>query len=169
MLVIRILNCNHNKKGITTNDNEIKTIQHADDLSIALIDKMSMKNVSEVLNDFCKHAGSKINISKTECILLRTLRNLYDKLYSIKSTNKAVRFSGIFICHDKIKCYYTCNNKNWMKINHDIRFESWKRSKLTVLVNSAQSTHLLYLNLDTLLQFLVLLKMTLENNSTLKQ
>lgn len=117
LLVIRILNCNQNIKGITINDNEIKNIQHADDLSIALKDEMSIKHALEVLNEFCKHAGSKININKTECILLGTLKNLYDELYGIKTTNKAVRCLGIFIGHDKVECY----NKNWMKTYHDIK------------------------------------------------
>ena len=95
---------------------------------------MSMKHALDVLNEFCKHAGSKININKTECILLGTLKNLYDELYGIKTTNKAVRCLGIFIGHDKVECY----NKNWMKVYHDVEklFESWKRRKLTLFGES---------------------------------
>ena len=95
---------------------------------------MSMKHALEVLNEFCNFAGSKININKTECILLGTLKNLYDELYGIKTTNKAVRCLGIFIGHDKVECY----NKNWMKVYHDVEklFESWKRRKLTLFVKS---------------------------------
>lgn len=87
ILAIKI-NSNQNIKGITINNIEIKNIQHADDLSTALIDEMSMKQSVEVLNEFCKHVGSKININKTECVLLGTLKNLYDELYGIKTTKK---------------------------------------------------------------------------------
>ena len=49
---------------------EIQNVQHADDLTMALKDIDSLKNTIETVNNFCMHAGSKINIRKTECILL---------------------------------------------------------------------------------------------------
>lgn len=66
--------------------------------------------------------------------MLGSLKNLYDELYGIKTTNKAVRCLGIFIGHDKVECY----NKNWMKIYHDVEklFESWKIIKLTLFGKS---------------------------------
>ena len=61
------------------------------------------------------HAGSKFNISKTECILLGPLNGRYKKNEGINVTDKAVKCLGIYFGHDKIECY----NKNWMKIYHD--------------------------------------------------
>ena len=51
-------------------EQEIKNIQHADGLTVTLKDTLSLKNTIETIHEFCAHAGSKINIAKTECILL---------------------------------------------------------------------------------------------------
>ena len=64
-------------------EKEIKNIQHADDLTVALKDTLSLKNAIETIHKFSAHAGSKINIAKTECILLGNLKGLYDELYGI--------------------------------------------------------------------------------------
>ena len=64
-------------------EKEIKNIQHADDLTVALKDTLSLKNTIETIHEFCAHAGSKINIAKTECILLGNLKGLHDELYGI--------------------------------------------------------------------------------------
>ena len=105
------LETNENIFGFRINDYEIRNIQHADNLTITV-------------HEFCNHAGSKININKTECILLGPLKEAYDEILGIKVTNKAVKCLGIYIGHDKEECY----NKNWMKIYHDMvtLFESWK-------------------------------------------
>lgn len=103
-------------------------------ISLALKDKNSLDLSLKIINEFCNHAGSKININKTECILLGGLKDMYDEINGIKATHKAVRCLGIYIGHDKEECY----NKNWMKIYHDMEklFESWKRRKLTVFGKS---------------------------------
>lgn len=82
-----------------------------------------MEHAVNILNEFCKNAGSNIKINKIEFILLGTLKNLYNELFGIKIANKAVRCLGIFIGHDKEEC----SNNNWMKIYNDIDFffESW--------------------------------------------
>ena len=121
ILAIKI-NSNNNIKGISINKNEIKSIQHADDLTIASNDEASIKHALDTIHEFYEFAGSKIEISKTECILLGNLKNMYNELYGIKITNKAVKCLGIYIGHDKEECYA----KNWMKIYHNIEniFES---------------------------------------------
>ena len=44
-------------------DREIKNIQHADDLTVALWDEISLKNAIDTIQEFCAHAGSKINVN----------------------------------------------------------------------------------------------------------
>lgn len=69
-------------KDITRNNHEIKNIQHADDLTLALKDQMFNTSL-DVLNTFCEHAGSKMNISRTEYIILGNLKYLYNELYGL--------------------------------------------------------------------------------------
>lgn len=107
-----------------TMEKEVKYIKHADDMTLTLLNIESFKHALETKNKFCIHAGFKLNISKTECIVLGMLT----EIEGISVTNKAVKCLGIHVGHDKIECY----NKNWMKIYYDIDtlFESWKRRKL---------------------------------------
>ena len=60
-----------------------------------------MRQALNTVHEFCKHAGSKININKTECILLGPLKDAYDEILRIKVTNRAVKCLGIYIGHDK--------------------------------------------------------------------
>ena len=141
---------NENISGFTCSNmnKEIKNVQHADDLTMALKDIDSLRNTIETVNNFCMHAGSKINISKTECILLGPLKGRYRNIEGINVTDKAVKCLGIYLGHDKIECY----NKNWMKIYHDTEklFESWKKRKLSLfgkccVVNTLALSKLIYI------------------------
>ena len=127
---------------------EVKNIQHADDMTLALKNIKSLNQALNTINNFCIHAGSKINISKTECILLGPLKDMLAEIKGITVSKGAIRCLGIYIGHDKIECY----NKNWMKVSHDIDtlFESWKKRKLTLfgkctVTNSLAISKLVYL------------------------
>lgn len=48
--------------------------QHADYSTNIFKDSESVKNVVELMNDFSKVAGQKLNIDKSECILLGPLK-----------------------------------------------------------------------------------------------
>ena len=111
-------------------ENEIKNIQHADDMTLAVRDTDSLTHAVKTINEFCELAGSKINFTKTECMLFGNLKNKFESIGGIKVTKKAVKCLGIYIGQDRIECY----NKNWMKIYHeiDLLFESWKRRKLSL-------------------------------------
>ena len=63
------LETNQNIFGIRINDYEIWNIQHTDALTISVQDENSLSQALITVHEFCKHAGSKININKTECIL----------------------------------------------------------------------------------------------------
>ena len=144
------INTNDNIHGFKTNnmDREIKkNIQHADDLTVALRDEISMKNTIDTINEFCLHAGSKVNLAKTECLLLGNLKGLYNEIYGVKVSMKVVKVLGIYIGHDKIECY----SNNWTKVYDDMQklFESWKRRKLTIfgktcIINTLGISKLIY-------------------------
>ena len=134
--------------------NEIKSVQHADDLTMTLKNVDSLKHGLETIKSFCSHAGSKINISKTECILLGSLKNTFNDIDRIKVNTSYIKCLGVYIGHDKNECY----NKNWMKVydNMEKLFESWKKRKLTIfgkccVVNTLAISKLIYLG--TILNF----------------
>ena len=110
---------------------EIKSVQHADDLTLALRNINAIGHAVETIDIFCKHAGYKINIDKTECILLGNLKGMYKNINGINVYTTVIKCLGIYIGHDKEECY----NRNWMKIYHDMEklFESWKKRKLTII------------------------------------
>lgn len=78
-------------------------------MTLTLQNIKSLKHALETINKFCIHAGSKVNISKTECIALGPFKNMFTEIEGISVTNKAVKCLGIHVGHDKIECY----NKNW--------------------------------------------------------
>ena len=126
---------------------EIKSVQHADDLTLALKNIVSVEHAVETIDVFCRHAGSKININKTEYILMGHLAGTYDNIQGINVNTNVVKCLGIYIGHNKEECYI----KNWMDVYHGIEklFESWKKRKLTILgkcciVNSLALSKLLY-------------------------
>ena len=65
------LKSNNEIKGINISNmqKDIKNIQHADDITLALKDINSLNIAITTAEDFCKHADSKVNLSKTQCIL----------------------------------------------------------------------------------------------------
>ena len=80
---------------------DIKNFQHADDIILALKDINSLNIAVTTVEDFCKHAGSKLYLSKTQCILLECLKNKYTTVGCISVTYDAVRCLGIYIGHKK--------------------------------------------------------------------
>ena len=141
---------NNNIQGFSLPNmiSEIKSVQHADDLTMILKNIESLIHGIETIKSFCLHAGSKINISKTECILLGRLKGTFDNIDGIKVNTSSIKCLGIYVGHDKEECY----NKYWMKVYGNIEklFESWKKRKLTIfgkccIVNTLAISKLIYL------------------------
>lgn len=88
---------NNSIHGFTSKNlqDEIKNVQHADDMTVTLGDIESMKHAIDTIDKFCKLAGSKINLSKTECILLGNLKDQFENLEGIKVAKQAVKCLGI--------------------------------------------------------------------------
>ena len=66
----------------TSMDKDIKSIHHADNLTLALKDTLSLQSALRTIHDFCLHAGSKVNLTKTEC-LLRGRRKMVGENYVV--------------------------------------------------------------------------------------
>ena len=69
----------------------VKNIQHVDDITLAMKDVNSLNFAITTVEDFCKHAGSKVNPSKTQSNLSGCLKNKYTTVGGISVTNDAVR------------------------------------------------------------------------------
>lgn len=109
----------------------LKSLQNADGLKVSLNDEIS--KTLDVIKAFWGCAGSKINNSKNECILLEDMKNEFEKLHGIRVTNKIIKCKGIYVGNDKEECY----NENWRRIHqYGKPFESWKRRKLTLFIKA---------------------------------
>ena len=126
---------------------EIKTVQHADDLTVLLKNAQSLSHTLSTIREFCLHAGSKVNIEKTECILLGSLKDTFDNVYNINVNTTCVKCLGIFVGHDRDECF----RRNWTNTMKDMEklFESWKKRKLTIfgkceVINTLAISKLIY-------------------------
>ena len=126
---------------------EIKTVQHADDLTVLLKNAQSLSHTLSTIREFCLHAGSKVNIKKTECILLGSLKDTFDNVYNINVNTTCVKCLGIFVGHDRDECF----KRNWTNTMKDMEklFESWKKRKLTIfgkseVINTLAISKLIY-------------------------
>ena len=54
-------------------------------------------------------------MTKTQCILLGNLKDRYEEISGIKTTNDAMSCLGIYVGHNKTQCY----KLKWIKI-HEI-------------------------------------------------
>ncbi len=121
---------NPNINGFVCNDREIKNSLYADDTTLLLRNLESLDVAIDTVNKFSAVAGPKLNKDKTEGILLGTLKNTVIEYSGIKFTNNAVRALGVYIGHDRQKCY----EKNWTNKLEKIKiiFERWKNRNLTL-------------------------------------
>ena len=116
--------------GLYFNGNEHKLSQYADDTSIIVRNKCSVKYALDNVQEFCDVSGTKLNLNKCEGIWLGSLKDSEVKLYEIPFTKDPVKCLGIYIGHNSKACF----EKNWE--NNITKFEntlnSWKQRKLTL-------------------------------------
>ena len=83
LLLIRI-RMNKDIKGITINNNEIKTTAYADDMTNFLLDPQSILNLFKELDTFAIISGLKCNSDKTEVLKIGVLgENPMDNVLNI--------------------------------------------------------------------------------------
>lgn len=53
----------------------------------------SLKHALETVNEFCIHAGFKVNISKPECILLGPFKYMSTEIEGVTVMNKSIKLT----------------------------------------------------------------------------
>ena len=121
----------NNVKGILVNNNEHKIVQYADDATLFVRDIKSIPVALNILSLFSTYAGPKLNLRKTKGIWLGPLKDLGIRVMNdITFTGNPIKCLGIYIGHNKEKCYYY----NWVKKIEKIKniANMWKRRNLTI-------------------------------------
>jgi len=121
---------NEHISGIYVNNTEHKISQYADDSYLFLSDINSVTQSIDTIRKFSMLAGPKLNMKKTEGILLGPYKNLLHNICEINFTDNPVRCFGIYVGHDKAKCF----EKNWVEKLKKIEniLEIWKKRQLTI-------------------------------------
>ena len=117
--------------GINVDNHEHKIVQFADDSTIIVGNLSSIKHVLNVICNFSKYAGLKLNMSKTKGIWLGPLKELGLRKYEgLTWTGNPVKCLGIYIGHKHEKCVYL----NWtQKLKMmEKTLQRWKMRQLTL-------------------------------------
>lgn len=106
--------------------------QHADDTTLCLSDKQSIKSTFEVFNLYNKASGSKINISKSEilCIGKGFLSESEKNVLGLRVCEKCIQVLGVYVGIDE----HLCNDMNWKDKIKKIKciVNMWKQRHLTL-------------------------------------
>lgn len=80
------MNNSESVKGfkISNTQNETKCIQHANDSTFPVKDMGSLEHVVKIVDNFGYVSGTKLNISKTECIPLEVLKHTMEVEITLK-------------------------------------------------------------------------------------
>ena len=104
ILAVEILACaikqNNTISGITIGDKMFKLTQYADDLTLTVRDLESVNNALALLDKFGNCSGLKINTTKTEGMLLGSLREMIHIKHNVKFSNTCIKLLGIFISNN---------------------------------------------------------------------
>lgn len=91
------------------------------------------KNVIEIINDFSKMVGLKLNLGKMECFLIGFFIEIYlndNLIYGVKINKNCVKFLGIYFGYNYKECY----EKNWISKLEKLEWilSVWKRRNLII-------------------------------------
>ena len=119
-------------EGILYNNHNFIVSQFADDTSLAVKGtEENVKNLFSILSDFEEVSGLKVNVNKTEALMLGPLNKSLCKNLKINWVEKSTRVLGIHITKDA---------KSLIDINYDglieriaARLQNWKRRNLSLL------------------------------------
>ena len=142
------INASENIQGFKiAQSSEIKCLQHADDCTLPMKNQESLKESIKVIKSFGEMSGTKLNLEKTEGILLGPLKDTWEAVEGIKMTNKPIKSLGIFLGHDKV----SNNERNWLNKLKEFEkiLDSWRTRSLTffgkcTVINSLIVSKLVY-------------------------
>ncbi len=120
---------NKNIKGFDCHGQHIKSSMYADDTTLLLSDLNSLEKAIDTVENFSKVAGPKLNVDKTDGILLGPLKRTLAEHKGIKFTNNSVKCLGIYMGHNAAENH----QKNWQEKIDKIKMiiERWKYRNLT--------------------------------------
>ena len=104
-------------KGISIEQQETKLLQYADDTTAVLSNIESAHKLFQLLDEFKKLSGLKINRSKTEGMWIGSLKDSDMKPLGIKWPQDPIRALGVFFSYDKELLY----RKNFSDKLNDIK------------------------------------------------
>ena len=90
-------------KGINLFGNELKLSQFADDTNLFCADLTSVEKAFNIVNDFGKMAGLRLNVKKTKAIWLGKWANKKINPLKIKWMRSPVKILGIHFSYDEKK------------------------------------------------------------------
>lgn len=123
--------------------------QHADDTTVTVNNLNAVYETFSSLNLYCSGSGSKVNLEKSEVLLLGSAKEKYHQLnIPVQVKRDAVEVLGIFLGPDK----KVCQSLNWTRKVSNIKslLGLWSCRKLTlqgrsVVLNSLIVSRLWYL------------------------
>ena len=134
--------------GLSIQDTTFKISQYADDLTLILSDLQSVSSSINIIKQFSKVAGPKVNLDKTEGLLIGNLKNSNIEEYmGISITNRLTKVLGIYIGNTQIQCKELNWNGKLNKIQNILNL--WIKRNLTifgktVVVNTLCISKLIY-------------------------
>ena len=117
-------------KGIYLFGNELKLSQFADDTNLFCADLISVEKAFDIVGDFGKMAGLRLNVKKTKAIWLGKWANKKTNPLEIKWMRSPVKILGVHFSYDK-------KNNNELNFNLKLRklqtkLDMWRARDLTL-------------------------------------
>ena len=117
-------------KGINLFGNELKLSQFADDTNLFCADLISVQKAFNIVSDFGKMAGLRLNVKKTKAIWLGKWANKKSNPLEIKWMRSPVKILGVHFSYDE-------KNNNDLNFNLKLRklqtrLDMWRARDLTL-------------------------------------
>ena len=118
-------------KGINLFGNELKLSQFADDTNLFCADLISVEKAFNIISDFGKMAGLRLNVKKTKAIWLEKRANKKSNPLEIKWMRSPVKILGVR--------HFSCDEKKNNDLNFNLklrklqtRLDMWRARDLTL-------------------------------------
>ena len=112
------LRSNEHFEGIKIDNDEIKTLLYADDMTATLANTSSVEIFMQTLNNFEKCSGLKMNISKTKAMWIGASKNSLEKPLGLEWSTR-VKTLGI---------HFSCDQGQIMKQNFHERLRDIQKT-----------------------------------------